>query len=261
MRQDTTGPSAYEPRPGRPEPDPAPAREPAPGPGTAPVRPARSRQPQAGGPPLTYVRLGERPLRRLPQLFAGLALYGFSLAVMVRAALGINPWSVLYEVLERHTSLSFGTISGLVGALVLLLWIPLRQRPTFGTVANIVVLAFSADLGLWLLPADLGLPGRIALLVGGIPLNGLAVAVYVGARCGPGPRDGLMTGASALTGRSLRLVRTLTELTVLAVGWLLGGGVGVGTVAYALTVGTITQLCLPLCAYRTPAERATAPTG
>ncbi|GAA4669411.1 membrane protein YczE [Streptomyces youssoufiensis] len=260
MQQDTTGPSVYEPRPGRPA--PAPGSAPAPGPGTAPARPARSRQPQAGGgPPLTYVRLGERPLRRLPQLFAGLALYGFSLAVMVRAALGINPWSVLYEGLERHTSLSFGTISGLVGALVLLLWIPLRQRPTFGTVANIVVLAFSADLGLWLLPADLGPPGRIALLVGGIALNGLAVAVYVGARCGPGPRDGLMTGASALTGRSLRLVRTLIELTVLAVGWLLGGGVGVGTVAYALTVGTITQFCLPLCAYRTPAERATAATG
>ncbi len=95
--------------------------------------------------------------------------------------------------------------------------------------------------------------------MGGVLLNGLAV--YVGARCGPGPRDGLMTGASALTGRSIRLVRTLIELTVLAVGWLLGGGVGVGTVAYALTVDTITQFCLPLCAYRTPTERATAPAG
>ncbi len=183
MRQDTTDPSPRdEPHPGRaacepapaPEPAPSPTPEPAPAsaPGTTPARPARSGRPRsgrprsvrprAGGPPLTYVRLGEPPLRRLPQLFVGLALYGFSLAVMVRAALGVNPWSVLYEGLARHTSLSFGAISGLVGALVLLLWIPLRQRPTFGTVANIVVLAFSADLGLWLLPAHSTCPAGLS---------------------------------------------------------------------------------------------------
>ncbi|OKI02507.1 hypothetical protein A6A06_15885 [Streptomyces sp. CB02923] len=198
--------------------------------------------------------LGERPLRRLPQLFTGLALYGFSLSVMVRASLGVNPWSVLYEGLARHTSLSFGTISAVVGVLVLLLWIPLRQRPAFGTAANIVVLACASDLGLLLLPQHLGLPARIGLLVGGVLLNGLSVAVYVGARYGPGPRDGLMTGMSAATGRSLRSVRTLIEVAVLAVGWLLGGSVGAGTVLYALAVGPVTQFFLPRCAYRSAAE-------
>lgn len=206
-------------------------------------------------PPLAYVRLGERPLRRLPQLFVGLALYGFSLAVMVRASLGVNPWSVLYEGVGRHTPLSFGTISAVLGVLVLLLWIPLRQVPKFGTVANIVVLACSSDLGLSLIPRHLDLPVRAVLLAGGILLNGVSVAVYVGARLGPGPRDGLMTGASAASGRSIRLVRTLIEITVLAVGWLLGGTAGVGTVLYALGVGPITQFFMPWFAYRAAAER------
>ncbi|GIG92475.1 hypothetical protein Pen02_74110 [Plantactinospora endophytica] len=212
-------------------------------------------------PPLGYVRLAERPWRRLPQLFVGLALYGFSLSVMLRASLGVNPWSVLYDGLTRHIPLSFGTVSAVVGLLVLLFWIPLRQVPTFGTGANIVVLALSADLGLALLPERLGLPARIGLLVGGILLNGLAIAVYVGARLGPGPRDGLMTGASRLTGRSIRLVRTLIELTVLGVGWLLGGTVGVGTVLYALAVGSVAQYCLRWFAYRSSAERASVSTG
>ncbi|QIY59463.1 hypothetical protein HEP86_00470 [Streptomyces sp. RPA4-5] len=206
-------------------------------------------------PPLTYVPVGERPLRRLPQLLVGLALYGFSLSVLVRASLGVNPWSVLYEGLEHHTTLSFGMISAVLGVLVLLLWIPLKQRPTLGTVANIVVLACSSDLGLRLLPQHLGLPVRAGLLVGGVVLNGLSVAVYVGARFGPGPRDGLMTGASAVTGRSIRLVRTLIEIAVLVVGRLLGGSVGVGTVLYALAVGPVTQFFLPWSAYRSAAER------
>ncbi|MFI1436001.1 membrane protein YczE [Streptomyces lydicus] len=206
-------------------------------------------------PPLSYVRLAERPLRRLPQLFTGLALYGFSLALMVRSSLGLSPWSVLNEGLVRHTSLSFGAVSAVVGVLVLLGWIPLRQRPRFGTVANVLVVAYCSDLGLWLLPAQFGLPARAGLLVGGILLNGLSVAVYVGARCGPGPRDGLMTGASAATGRSLRFIRTLLELVVLAVGWLLGGSVGVGTVLYALAVGPAAQFFLPWFAYRGTAGR------
>ncbi|WP_258053098.1 YitT family protein [Streptomyces sp. Ru73] len=212
-------------------------------------------------PPLTYVSLRERPLRRLPQLFAGLALYGFSLALMVRASLGVNPWSVLYEGLAARTSLSFGTISAVLGVLVLLWWIPLRQRPTFGTVANIVVLAGSSDLGLRLLPGDVWLPARIGLLVGGVLLNGVSVAVYVGARFGPGPRDGLMTGAAAATGRSLRQVRTLMEVAVLVAGWLLGGTVGAGTVLYALAVGPVTQYCLPWCAYRGADRSAAADAG
>ncbi|MFG2222707.1 YitT family protein [Streptomyces sp. NPDC048644] len=201
-------------------------------------------------PPLTYVRVSERPLRRLPQLFIGLALYGFSLSVMVRAALGVNPWSVLYEGLEQHTSLSFGAISAVIGVLVLLLWIPLKQAPKLGTFANIVVLACFSDLGLFLIPPHLGIPARACLLVGGILLNGLSVAVYVGARFGPGPRDGLMTGASAVTGRSMRLVRTVIEISVLVVGWLLGGTAGIGTVLYALAVGPITQFFVPWFAYR-----------
>jgi uncharacterized membrane protein YczE len=209
-------------------------------------------------PPLTYVRLAERPLRRLPQLFIGLALYGFSLSVMVRASLGLSPWSVLNEGLEHHTSLSFGTITAVVGVLVLLLWIPLKQRPKFGTVANVIVIACSSDLGLSLIPQHLGLLTRVGLLVGGILLNGLSIAVYVGARLGPGPRDGLMTGASATTGRSIRLIRTLIELAVLAVGWMLGGSVGVGTVLYALTVGPITQFFMPRFAYRSATERLRA---
>lgn len=200
-------------------------------------------------PSLTYLPVGERPLRRLPQLFIGLALYGFSLSLMIRASLGVNPWSVLYEGLERHTSLSFGTISAAVGAVVLLLWIPLKQRPTFGTFSNIIVLACSSDLGLLLVPQHLGLPARIGLLVGGVLLNGFSVAVYVGARFGPGPRDGLMTGASTATGRSVRLVRTLIEITVLALGWLLGGSVGAGTVLYAFAVGPTTQFFMPWFAY------------
>lgn len=225
----------------------------------SPPTPAAARPPAAAVtapgprpslPPLTYVPLGKRPLRRLPQLLAGLALYGFSLSAMVRASLGVNPWSVLNEGLERHTSLSFGTVSAVVGVVVLLTWIPLGQRPRFGTVANIVVVACSSDAGLLVLPRHPGLPVRGALLASGVLLNGSAVAVYVGARLGPGPRDGLMTGASAVTGRSIRLVRTLMEVTVLAAGWLLGGSVGAGTVLYALAVGPITQYFLPWCVWR-----------
>ncbi|WP_251054037.1 YitT family protein [Streptomyces sp. ISL-66] len=224
--------------------------------GGAPARPA----PRPSMPRLSYVRFGERPVRRLPQLFVGLALYGFSLALMVRASLGLNPWSVLNEGLVKHTSLSFGTITALVGALVLVLWVPLKQRPKFGTFANIVVLGFSSDLGLWLIPEELGLPTRFALLFGGILLNALSIAVYVGARFGPGPRDGLMTGASALTGRSIRLIRTSIEITVLAVGWLLGGTVGAGTVLYALAVGPVTQFLMPRFAYASPADHRDAAT-
>ncbi|MGW5932379.1 membrane protein YczE [Streptomyces anulatus] len=211
---------------------------------------------RVAAPPLTYLPFGEHPRRRIPQLFIGLALYGFSLSLMVRASLGVNPWSVLYEGLEHHTPLSFGMLTAVTGFLVLLLWIPLKQRPTFGTAANVLVLACSSDLGLLLIPQQLGFPARVGLLVGGVLLNGLSVAVYVGARFGPGPRDGLMTGASAATGRSIRFVRTLIEIAVLAVGWLLGGTVGVGTVLYALAVGTTTQFFMPRFAYRSTAEHA-----
>jgi uncharacterized membrane protein YczE len=191
------------------------------------------------------------PGRRLTQLLLGLTLYAVSMAMQIRSGLGLNPWDVLHEGLTKQTPLSFGVITAITGVIVLLLWIPLRQRPGVGTVANVVVIAAIVDVALALLPAPDALVARIALLVGGIVLNGVATAAYVGARLGPGPRDGLMTGLSARTGRSVRLVRTCIEVVVLAGGWLLGGTVGVGTVLYALGIGPLTQAFLPLFAVRT----------
>jgi uncharacterized membrane protein YczE len=190
------------------------------------------------------------PARRIPQLFAGLALYGTSMAMQIRGGLGLNPWDALHEGLAEQTPLSFGLITAVTGVVVLLLWIPLRQRPGLGTVANVVVIAVVVDVALAVIPSPAGLPARIGLLVGGIVLNGVATAAYVGARLGPGPRDGLMTGIAARTGWSVRLVRTGIEVTVLAVGWLLGGTVGPGTVLYALAIGPLTQAFLPLLAVR-----------
>ena len=185
------------------------------------------------------------PGRRIPQLLAGLTLYGTSMAMQLRATLGVDPWDVFHQGLARHLPLSFGLVTAVTGVVVLLLWLPLRQRPGVGTVANVVVIAVSVDAALALIPAPSALPARAALLAGGIVLNGVASASYIGARLGPGPRDGLMTGLAARTGWSIRLVRTGIEITVLAVGWLLGGTVGLGTVAYALAIGPLTQAFLP----------------
>ncbi|MBW0089911.1 hypothetical protein I4I73_02010 [Pseudonocardia sp. KRD-184] len=207
---------------------------------------------------LRTLPLSHAPARRLVQLVAGLALYGTSMAMQIRATLGLNPWDVLHEGLTRQTPLGFGLITAVTGVVVLLLWIPLRQRPGIGTVANVLVIAVTVDLALALIPAPGGLPARIALMAGGIVLNGVASAAYVGARLGPGPRDGLMTGLAARTGGSLRLVRTGIEVTVLAAGWLLGGTVGVGTVLYALAIGPLTQLFLPFVVVREPAPRPVA---
>ncbi|OKI75121.1 membrane protein YczE [Micromonospora sp. CB01531] len=190
-----------------------------------------------------------RPARRLTQLYAGLTLYGVSMALMIRSGLGLDPWDVFHQGLARQTGLSFGTVTIAVGALVLLLWIPLRQRPGLGTVSNVVVIGLVVDGTLALVPAGGGLPLRICLLVVGIVANGAATGLYLGAAFGPGPRDGLMTGYVARRpGRSIRLVRTVIEVTVLALGWLLGGTVGVGTVAYALAIGPLAQLFIPLFA-------------
>ena len=190
------------------------------------------------------------PIRRLTQLFAGLVLYGASMALQIRAGLGLNPWDVLHEGLTRHLPLSFGVITALTGVAVLLMWIPLRQRPGVGTVANVLVIAVAVDIALSLLPAPSSLGWRIAMMVVGIVLNGVATAAYVGARLGPGPRDGLMTGLTARTGWSIRLVRTGIEVAVLATGWLLGGTVGVGTVLYALAIGPLAQAFLPFLVVR-----------
>lgn len=190
------------------------------------------------------------PGRRLPQLLGGLTLYGVSMALMIRSTLGLDPWDVLHEALSKRTGLTFGTITAIVGALVLLCWLPLRQRPGLGTVANIVLIAVAVDAALAVLPAPGSLAWRIGLLAGGVVLNGLATAAYIGARLGPGPRDGLMTGLNRRSGVSIRLIRTVIEVTVLGTGWLLGGTVGLGTVVYALTIGPLTQAFLPMVTWR-----------
>jgi uncharacterized membrane protein YczE len=174
------------------------------------------------------------------------------MAMQLRATLGVDPWDVFHQGLARHLPVSFGLVTAITGVVVLLLWLPLRQWPGIGTVANVIVIALSVDAALALIPAPAGLPARAALLAGGIVLNGVASAAYIGARLGPGPRDGLMTGLAARTGWSIRLVRTGIEVTVLAVGWLLGGTVGIGTVAYALAIGPLTQAFLPWFTVRLP---------
>ncbi|GAA4664650.1 MULTISPECIES: YczE/YyaS/YitT family protein [Amycolatopsis] len=199
---------------------------------------------------LSPVRLTVSPLRRFPQLVGGLVLYGASMAMMTRAGLGLDPWDVLHDGLTRITGLTFGTVVAIASVAVLLLWLPLRQRPGIGTVLNVVVISVTVDLVRAVLPPQHALGWQIPLLVGGIVLNGLATAAYVGTRLGPGPRDGLMTGLSTRTGLSVRVARTAIEVAVLVTGWLLGGSVGVGTVLYAVAIGPLTQAFLPLVAWR-----------
>lgn len=190
--------------------------------------------------------------RRLVQLLAGLVLYGWSMAMLVRAGLGLDPWDVFHQGLTHHVPFSFGQVTIAVGALVLLLWIPLRQRPGIGTILNVIVIGLAADAGLAVIPEAVGWPAQVAMLVFGVVSNGLAGALYVGARLGPGPRDGLWVAITRRTGRSIRLVRTVLELTVVAAGWLLGGTVGIGTVAYALAIGPLVQFFMPWVEVRLP---------
>lgn len=193
--------------------------------------------------------------RRFVQLFVGLWLYGATMAMLVRSGLGLDPWDVFHEGLALHVPLTFGQVVIAVGAAVLLLWIPLRQRPGFGTIANVIVIGLAADATLAVLPDAGHLAVAVLLLVGGIVGNGVAGAMYVGAGLGPGPRDGLWTGIVARTGASVRLVRTALEVTVVVAGFALGGTVGLGTVLYALMIGPIVQFFLPWFEVR---PRATA---
>jgi uncharacterized membrane protein YczE len=187
-----------------------------------------------------------RPATRAALLLSGLVGYGFSMALMVRSGLGLDPWDVFHQGLSRHTGMSIGLASAVVGVAVLLAWIPLRNRPGIGTIANVVVIAVTVDASLALLPTPTALPLRIALMLGAIALNAVSTVLYIGAGLGPGPRDGLMTGLVARTGLSVRLVRTSIEAAVLITGWLLGGTVGVGTLLYALGIGPLVQLVLRL---------------
>lgn len=196
--------------------------------------------------PLDQLRAG-RLTRRVVQLFVGLTLYGVSMAMMLRSGLGLDPWDVFHAGVARHVPVSMGTVVIVTGVLVLALWIPLRQVPGLGTVANALWLGVALDLTLAVLPQAHDLRVQVPLLLGGVILNGLAGALYIGSQLGPGPRDGLMTGLARRTGGSLRLLRTGIEVTVLALGWVLGGTVGVGTVLYALAIGPLVQLFMPWC--------------
>jgi uncharacterized membrane protein YczE len=195
--------------------------------------------------------------RRLTQLFAGLVLYGFSDALMLLAGLGVDPWDVFHQGLSRHFGLGVGTWAIIVGAVVLALWIPLRQRPGFGTLSNVLVVGSVIDLCLATMPAPHGLALRVVVLLAGVFLNGVATGAYIGAGLGPGPRDGLMTGLAA-RGHSIRVVRTLLEVTVLASGWALGGTVGVGTVVYALSIGPLAHIFIPMLQIDRPEDEPRA---
>ena len=201
--------------------------------------------------PVAQLRAGRLP-RRLSQLALGLALYGLTLGMMIRATLGNAPWDVLHQGMAMHLPISIGQAVIVMSLVVLLFWIPLRELPGLGTVANSFAVGLTADLTLSLLDAPEALWERSLLMVGGIVLNALATALYIGSQFGPGPRDGLMTGLHRRTGVSIRTVRTGLEVGVVAIGWLLGGVVGIGTVLYALAIGPLVQVMLPRCIVELP---------
>ncbi|GEP26052.1 MULTISPECIES: YitT family protein [Cryobacterium] len=197
--------------------------------------------------------------RRVIQLLIGLFLYGIGIALIVRAAIGVAPWDVLAQGIDNHTHLGFGLITILLSGVVLLLWIPIRQKPGAGTLLNALLVGPSADVGLWLIPADLDLWARILLFAAGLLLIAVATGLYIGAHFGPGPRDGLMTGLHQRTGWKIWIVRTGIEVIVLGIGWVLGGNVGIGTVLFAVLIGPLCQRTIPFFAVRRPAAVSPAP--
>ncbi len=204
-------------------------------------------------------------VRRGARLMVGLICYSASIALLVRSGLGNMPWDVLSQGMARRLDWTLGTTIVVLSVVVLLCWIPLRQRPGVGTVANVVVIGALVDPCMavleLLLPGPLPLWSAVLLCVGGIGLNGLATALYIGARLGPGPRDGLMTGLVARTGRPVRLVCGTIEAVVVAAGWLLGGTVGLGTLAYALAIGPLVHLLMPLLELPARPAQASRPAG
>lgn len=184
--------------------------------------------------------------RRIVQLLLGLFLFGIAIAMMVRAGIGLPPWDVLTQGLNLRTGLSFGVLTVIIGALVLLLWIPLRQKPGVGTILNVLLIGPAADLGLLFIPQQHEPVPQGLLFAGGLALIAVASGLYIGARLGPGPRDGLMTGLHDRFGIRIGVARTIVEVAVLVAGWLLGGQVWVGTLAFALLVGPMVGVALPL---------------
>jgi uncharacterized membrane protein YczE len=205
---------------------------------------------------MVLLRPVTEPRERVPRLVAGLVLCGLGIAFMVAADLGLAPWSVLDQGVSEHTGIPIGTVSIIVGALVLAAWIPLRERPGLGTVLNVILIGTTIDVALLVLETPASLAGRLAYLAVGVFLWGPGTGLYIGAGLGPGPRDGLMTGLSARGVGSIRLVRTGIEITALAVGMALGGSVGLGTLAFALTIGPNVQLFLPRLTLRPVLEGA-----
>jgi uncharacterized membrane protein YczE len=194
-------------------------------------------------------------LSRISRLFVGLVLYGVGCALTVAAGLGVDPWTVFAQGLSRVTGLGIGWITNIVGLVVLLLWIPLRQKPGVGTVANILLVGTSMQIALGILPHPDELWVQVLLLVAGVVLVALASGLYIGARFGPGPRDGLMTGLHGRFGWPIWACRLTVEGTVLILGWLLGGTVGVGTLVFALGIGPLVHVAMPLLAFTRPAPR------
>ncbi|MDN4597009.1 YczE/YyaS/YitT family protein [Leifsonia virtsii] len=199
--------------------------------------------------------------RRIVQLLIGLFLYGIAISLMVRAGIGVSPWDVLAQGLSLKTGIEFGWVTNLIGLVVLAFWIPLRQKPGLGTILNVLLVGPSAQLGLDLLPQQTELWAQVLFFAAGLVLLAVATGLYIGPRLGPGPRDGLMTGLHARTGRPIWMVRTAIEVTVLIVGWALGGNVGIGTLAFALLVGPLCSITLPFFAIRLPQDAATAAAG
>jgi uncharacterized membrane protein YczE len=194
-------------------------------------------------------------LRRTLQLLIGLFLYGAGCALTVEAGLGVDPWTVFAQGISIHTGIGIGWVTNIVGFLVLLLWIPLRQKPGIGTVANIALVGTSMQVVLWCVPPIMGLLAQISTLVGGILLVAVASGLYIGARFGPGPRDGLMTGLHARLGWPIWVCRATVELSVLVIGWALGGTVGIGTVLFAALIGPLVHVALPLLDTARPSTR------
>jgi len=184
--------------------------------------------------------------RRIAQLLVGLFFYGIAIALMVHAGIGVAPWDVLTQGIAHQTGLPFGILTNIIGIGVLLLWIPIKQKPGIGTVLNVLLIGPSAELGLALIPAPEGILLQVAYFAGGLALLAIATGLYIGARFGPGPRDGLMTGIHRRFGWKIWIVRTAIEVTVLTVGWILGGNVGLGTLAFALLIGPMVNVTLPL---------------